>query len=225
MPPLRVARVALQDHPKELLAAGPWVRILLSVDPDGPPAARQATESAIESFKQHPEGYRAPRGLKSLPGWADAVPSPIQASLAEPALNPAMWSPGEAGVSASLVAGEALLSTTDFAWQGRGLPVTLDRTYRSGTLGFGPLGSAGWHSSLFAHLREIGTTGEVEYRDGAGQRVSFHSQEPGRAFHPRGGIDFAGQYTVPKGLLLRLRNLGPTRGLDAHRSPPQRHAL
>ena len=203
---------ALVDHPKELLAAGPWVRILLSVDPDGPPSARQATEHAIESFKQHPEGYRAPRSVKSLPGWADAVPSPIQASLAEPALNPAMWSPGEAGVSVSLVAGEALLSTTDFAWQGRGLPVTLDRTYRSGTLGFGPLGSAGWHSSLFAHLREIGTSDEVEYRDGVGNLYRFLGPKaaPSPSTHEDDG--FAGQYTVPKDLLLRLRNLGPTRG-------------
>ncbi|MCP4571751.1 MAG: hypothetical protein GY838_05310, partial [bacterium] len=55
----------------------------------------------------------------------------------------------------------------------------MDRTYRSGTLGHGPPGSSGWTSRLFAHLREIQTTGEVEYHDGQGNVWRFFPANPG----------------------------------------------
>ncbi len=42
----------------------------------------------------------------------------------------------------------------------------MDRSYRSGTLGYGPLGSAGRTGSPFADLREISNTGEVDYLGG-----------------------------------------------------------
>lgn len=135
----------------------------------------------------------------------------VAASPAEPSLNAAYWSPGEAGVSVSLVSGDAILATTDFSWRGRMLTLALERVYRSGTLGYGPLGSAGWHSPLFARLRENGVTGEVQYHDGRGRVFRFL---------PRGGEpppdgwedDPNGGYCVPKGLYVRLLKLGGGQG-------------
>jgi hypothetical protein len=121
-----------------------------------------------------------------------------------------VWSPGEAGVSASLVAGEALVSATDYTTMGRSLPLTLDRTYRSGTLGYSPLGSAGWHSSLFAHLRLLPTIHGVEYHDGSGAIWRF--LDP-RAYSqiPSGWQRDESFYMVPEGLPLRLRWMGSLR--------------
>ena len=80
------------------------------------------------------------------------------------------------------------------------------RTYRSGTLGYGPLGSAGWSATLFAHLRELPLTGEVEYHDGTGRVWRFHPRtlpEP-----PEGSEeDEAGSYYPPVGVYLRLQKL------------------
>src|SRR6185436_15054272 len=104
----------------------------------------------------------------------DAVPSPLQASLAEPPQSPAVWDAGEAGVAVALTGGELLLGATDRTVPGRALAVPLDRTYRSAMLGYGPFGSAGWSGSLFAHLRELPVTGEVEYYDGMGNVWRFY---------------------------------------------------
>ncbi|MCP4573627.1 MAG: hypothetical protein GY838_14810, partial [bacterium] len=172
---------------KELLAAGPYLRAFLFA-PDCSEAgsedvalcggvteeATSFTEDAIEYFKARGDNYRAPAGAAEVVAWADAVPSPIQVSLAEPARNPSMWSPGEAGVSTTLVSGEVMLGVTDHTVPGRSLAFVMERTYRSGVAGFGPLGSAGWSSRLFAHLREIRTTGEVEYHDGRGHIWRFY---------------------------------------------------
>ena len=130
---------------KELLAAGPWVRAYLS----GAGAA-----DAIAFFAAHRNDYRPPVGTTAAAAWADEVPSPTQHALAEPALNPAMWS-GEAGASVCLTSGEGILEAVDRVEPGRGVDFVFDRTYRSGMLGYGPLGSAGWSSSLFAHLRTL----------------------------------------------------------------------
>jgi len=194
---------------KELLAGGAYVRAFLAVDPSSSAATQAATQAAAAFFEgqrtNSQDSYRAPYGVAELPAWADDVPSPIQVSQAEPAANPAVWSPGEAGVGVSLVGGDALLAATDFAWQGRALTVSLDRTYRSGSLGYGPLGSAGWHGTLFAHLREFGTTGEVEYHDGTG---NVYRLLPRGTSTPAGyDDDPVGSYFIPKGLFMRLVKL------------------
>lgn len=85
------------------------------------------------------------------------------------------------------------------------------RTYRSGTLGYGPLGSAGWSANLFAHLREIETTREVEYHDGRGNVWRFLPRDGGE---PPAGFDDdpSGSYFVPRGLYLRLQKLSAEQG-------------
>ncbi|HPS78845.1 MAG TPA: DUF6531 domain-containing protein, partial [Thermoanaerobaculaceae bacterium] len=216
--PTSLDETTFNERYRELLAGGPYVRAILAVDPESSAEQKDATDEAIAYFEDQGPGYPLPAGVARLVAWADDVPSPIQASLAEPVLNPAIWSPGEAGAAVSLVAGEALLSATDFAWQGRVLGVALDRSYRSGTLGYGPLGAAGWHSSLFAHLREIPTTGEVEYHDGSGNVYRFYpgTEDPPSDHYEK---DAQGQYSVPKGLYLRLVKLDEGQGwrlLDRH---------
>ena len=77
--------------------------------------------------------------------WIRLFPDkPITLKPAEPVQNAAFWSPGEAGVGVSLTGGEAFLAATDWSVAGRALPMTMARTYRSSSLGYGPLGSAGW---------------------------------------------------------------------------------
>ncbi len=187
---------------RELLAAGPYVRVLLSttpLDPDVPAASlpeapKAATEKVLlffSSVNAAGDVYRPPAGGASLFGWADEVPSLFQVALGEPALNHAVL-PLEAGGSVLLGSGEAQLSTTDHVVEGRGLGFAAERVWRSGLLGYGPLGSAGFTSPLFAHLREIPALlkpkgegesgsrtellypGEVQYHDGEGRVFRFY---------------------------------------------------
>ncbi len=144
-------------------------------------------------------------------GTADEVPSPLQVSLVEPAQGAAMWGAGEAGVAAALSGGELLLAATDRSVPGRAMPFSLTRTYRSGMLGYGPLGSAGWWATLFAHLRELPATGEVEYHDGTGHVWRLLPRALPEA--PDGyEKDDPGSYYVPHGVYLRLQKLAGGRG-------------
>ncbi|HEY0782909.1 MAG TPA: hypothetical protein VGE98_10665, partial [Thermoanaerobaculia bacterium] len=83
---------------KELLA-GRYVRAFLFASDTAGEATKQATTAAIAFFTQRGANYPLPAGSAEVAGAADLVPSPLQASLAEPAQRPALWSPGEAGVS------------------------------------------------------------------------------------------------------------------------------
>ncbi len=98
-----------------------------------------------------------PTGTATVAAWADTVPSPVQVSLAESVQSPVLWSPGEAGVMISLVSGDAIQSTVDYSVPGRSLSFTMDRTYRSGNLGHGPLGSGEWTSRPFSRLQGGGS--------------------------------------------------------------------
>jgi len=205
----------------ELLAAGPYVRAFLSdkapivKDPDdsnGDAAAQDVLNHTTTAFATFSTDYHRPTGTTLLAGWADEVPSAVQVSLAEPAQNAAIWSPGEAGVTVSLASGDALLSATDHTVHGRGLSFSFDRTYRSGMLGYGPLGAAPWNASLFAHVREIGTTGEADYHDGEGHVWRFvPTKKDGKCID---GFekDDNDSYCSPKGLYLRLRKLEGDKG-------------
>lgn len=181
----------------ELLAGGPWTRAFL-------------TGTAAAFFASQGDNYRAPSGAAELIGWADEVPSPAQVSLAEPAQNPAVWG-AEAGACVALTAGEALLETTDLSVKGRGVGFAFDRTYRSGMLGYSPLGAAPWTSSLFAHLRFVSLVGEekartlVEYHDGSGHVFPFVTA--GDEACPE-GLEEADRLCVPKGLYVELESLG-----------------
>jgi RHS repeat-associated protein len=186
---------------KELLAGGPYVRAYLAADPNGDPAVQSATRTALTFFR---DSYRSPAEAVKLMAWADEVPSPMQVSLAEPALNPALWS-AEAGASVSLVSGEAILSATDHAVEGRGVGFVFDRTFRSGVVGYGPLGAAGWGSSLFAHLRLLPVTGEIEFHDGGGHVWKFSPPDGGTCVD---GYESDGDFCVPKGLYVKLEALG-----------------
>ncbi|MEM8930713.1 MAG: RHS repeat-associated core domain-containing protein [Acidobacteriota bacterium] len=209
------------DHPDldlvEEMLAGRYVRAFLFLDPDSPDTIRQNTRAALDFFDTQGDNYPLPTGWIETTAPAAPVPSPLQVSLAEPGLNAATWSPGEASVSVSLTAGEAIVRASDHNVSGRSMPFSFDRTYRSHMLGYGPLGSAGWGANLFAQLREIRTTGEVELYDGAGHVWRFY---------PNGGPlpdgweeDPAGSYAAPKGVYLRLQKLAGDRGwrlIDRH---------
>ncbi|HEY0783884.1 MAG TPA: DUF6531 domain-containing protein, partial [Thermoanaerobaculia bacterium] len=97
-------------------------------------------------------------------------------------------------------------AAADHTVAGKAIPFSLARTYRSGTLGYGPLGSAGWSASLFAHLRELPVSGEVEYHDGQGHVWRFYPRS--LPAPPEGTeADESGSYSVPAGLYLRLQKL------------------
>ena len=202
------------EHVEELLA-GRYMRALLFVDPEAPQPVRQKTQAAIDFFENQGDNYPTPAGYADIAAPADAVPSPIQVTLAEPAQNPAMWSPGEAGVSVALAGGDLMLSASDHVIAGRGIPFTFDRVYRSHSLGYGALGSAGWSANLFAHLREIDTTGEVEYHDGKGHVWRFYPNAEPDAPVPDDDhydVDPTASYNPPKGVYLRLQKLRDGRG-------------
>jgi RHS repeat-associated protein len=203
------------DPVVEVLAAGEYLRIVLADDGTSP-----ATQQALQFFDAHAADYRRPAGYARLTGRADEIPSPMQASLSEPPQNPATWI-GEAGASIALSSGETLLSTSDHVVSGRGMGFSFDRTYRSGVLGYGPLGAAGWTSDLFAHLREIVLEGEVaagssesrlgfvEYHDGQGSVFRFLTPDPDAAQPCPDGwdADIPEAYCAPVGLYMRLVKL------------------
>lgn len=228
---------------KELLAGGPYVRAVLSVtktdtgnDKITIPPDEGRTTKALAFFDGQSD-YRAPSGTAQITTWADEVLSPIQASLKEPILNPAIWDSGERGVSVLLGGGEATFSVTDYFKPSRGIDVSFERSYRSGVLGYGPLGSAGWGSSLHARLRRIPLYGEadwdsdkeapalseltkipdsLEYHDGSGRAFRvFGRKHSGRAAIEFGacesGLDVLADdldgYCVPEGLYLRVQKL------------------
>jgi RHS repeat-associated protein len=200
----------------ELFSGGPYLRAFLLPSEEAP-----ANQAAATFFAEHGESYPPPVGLVRSVGWGDDVGSPSQVAGLESPANPPIWSLGEAGASVALLAGEAMLEATDYATSGRGLPFSLDRHYRSGRIGYGPFGSAGWTSPLFAHLREIPTTGEVELHDGTGQLWRFLPRDPDndqclKSPRPGWGCDSQADYDPPLGLYLRLlrvqggwRLLGP----------------
>ncbi|HQQ77789.1 MAG TPA: Ig-like domain-containing protein, partial [Thermoanaerobaculia bacterium] len=194
----------------ELLAGGPYVRAFLSPKPGSPDEL--ATRAAILYFNG--TNYPPPSGYVRVSGFADEVPSVTQIALAEPAQNPAVWT-AEAGASVRLTSGEGVVETRDFSAAARSLGFALDRTYRSGVAGYGPLGAAGWNASLFAHLRETalippvpgGSSSYVDYHDGAGQVWRFVGL-PADVSCPAGTARDGGEtYCTPKGLYMRLDKL------------------
>jgi RHS repeat-associated protein len=199
----------------ELLAGGRYLRAFLFVDPDADADARAFTEAALAYFELQKENYPLPAGWAAVVAPADAVPSPLQVSLAEPAQNAAFWSPGEAGVSVMLAGTDATVKTTDHQATGRGVPFSWERTYRSQMLGYGPLGAAGWSANLQAHLRENEGTGEVEYHDGHGQVWRFFpggSDDEDKPDKDDYEDDSSGSYWAPKGVYLRLQKLSGDQG-------------
>ncbi|RLE21964.1 MAG: hypothetical protein DRJ65_14895, partial [Acidobacteria bacterium] len=161
-----------------IFAAGPYLRVRLKVEDD----------PVLETyFKDH---WQVPAAVIRFAGWADDMPSPQQVSLAEPVLNPALWSPGEGGIAVSLVSGESLASAIDHSVPGRGIDFAFARSYRSEMLTYNPLGTGGWTANLFAHLRENLVTGEVEYHDGAGHVWRFYPTHPAEGLElPTGAAD------------------------------------
>jgi len=87
--------------------------------------------------------------------------------------------------------GEVEASHLDMDFGGRnGWDVVIDRTYRSRTLGGTAMGE-GWESSILKRLRPL-PSGDVEYRDGAGEVWRFKLNGTTAA------------YDSPKGLYLKL---------------------
>jgi RHS repeat-associated protein len=103
--------------------------------------------------------------------------------------NAAPVATGTIGSTVYLHSGEMETSDIDFDAGGRaGWDVVIDRTYRSRTLGWTPFGW-GWDSSIYQRLRQL-PTGDVEYRNGAGEVWLFRTTGAG--------------YTAPKGFPLHL---------------------
>ncbi|HSL84616.1 MAG TPA: DUF6531 domain-containing protein, partial [Thermoanaerobaculia bacterium] len=190
----------------EELLAGPYVRAFLFADEGAGASVAQSTRDAVAWFEARAQNYPLPYGWAEVAAGAAGVPSPLQVSLAEPAANPAIWDAGEAGVAAALTGGELLLSAADHAVAGRSVPFVFERSYRSGTLGYGPLGAAGWWSPLFARIREL-PSGEAEYHDGMGRVWRFPPATVETVPEGYEEDTSATSYLVPEGLYVRLRKL------------------
>ncbi|MCC6128561.1 MAG: Ig-like domain-containing protein, partial [Acidobacteria bacterium] len=205
---------------KEMLVSGPYLRAHLAVHPSQTPAVQQATQAALDLFNRMGENYRAPSGMAEAAMWADSVGSPVQTALAEPVLGRAVAG-FEAGASVSLLDGESLLEQTDHSVKARAVGFSFSRGYRSGVLGFGPLGSLGWSGSLFAHLRPNPVTGAVEYITGTGDVLTFLPMKgypyscPAQTVadaRTEPEVDQNGSYCVPKGFYGRLLKMSGDAG-------------
>ncbi|MCB1055040.1 MAG: Ig-like domain-containing protein, partial [Acidobacteria bacterium] len=110
----------------------------------------------------------------------------------EPALSPSLGF-GQVPPGLLLHSGEMTRSATDLAVAGRGLDFAFSRTYRSQTLGAGPLGP-GWDFAYHQRLREL-PDGNVELYDGRGRRELFERVA---------GEAGATRYTAPTGWFVSL---------------------
>lgn len=112
-----------------------------------------------------------------------------------------------------LHSGELESSSVDLVAEGRaGWDVVFDRTYRSRTIGYTALGM-GWDSTNFRRLRAL-PTGDVEYRDGAGEVWRFKTNSSGGFEAPKGlflgltSSDRGWQLVDQKGRITAFDNLG-----------------
>ncbi|MEM7483499.1 MAG: DUF6531 domain-containing protein [Acidobacteriota bacterium] len=94
----------------------------------------------------------------------------------EPARNPSYGS-GEVAPGLLLATGEMTRDAVDLAVAGRGLDVAFARTYRSRSVGSGPL-SPGRDLGYRVRLRAL-PTGDVELRDGRGRVETFELKANG----------------------------------------------
>jgi Domain of unknown function (DUF6531) len=101
----------------------------------------------------------------------------------EPTRNPSQGI-GDAAPGTLLHSGEMTLTATDFVLRGRRFEVAFTRTYRSQTVGAGPLGP-GWDHVYNQSLRELGN-GDVDFSDGRGRSELFKHQQDGTYEAPPG---------------------------------------
>ncbi|NJL26592.1 MAG: hypothetical protein HC897_01300 [Thermoanaerobaculia bacterium] len=123
----------------------------------------------------------------------ESVPWDLSPSLRqEPTLNPR--SDGVDVVPGTLLhSGEMSLTETDLVLKSRGIDFVFTRTYRSQTLGNGPLGP-GWDHGYNLHLREL-PNGDVDFFDGRGRRERFRKVSS----------DFDAPFEAPPGRFATLR--------------------
>ncbi|MCP4574151.1 MAG: hypothetical protein GY838_17455, partial [bacterium] len=113
-----------------------------------------------------------------------SVPWDVSPALRQkPTLNPSYGS-GDVVPGTLLHSGEMSLEATDVLIPGRGFDFVFTRTYRSQTVGSGPLGP-GWDHSYRMRLRPL-PNGDVELFDGRGRRELFRRQDDGTFKAPAG---------------------------------------
>ncbi|MEM9557620.1 MAG: Ig-like domain-containing protein [Acidobacteriota bacterium] len=112
----------------------------------------------------------------------------------EPAINPSLGSGDAVGVL--LHSGELTVSDVDLVLPAVGFDLAFQRTYRSQTLGAGPLGP-GWDHAYRLRLRPL-PNGDVELFDGTGRREVFQA-DPSRV---------RGRLRAPAGVFSSLTRTG-----------------
>ncbi|MEL7061676.1 MAG: DUF6531 domain-containing protein, partial [Acidobacteriota bacterium] len=110
----------------------------------------------------------------------------------EPDLNPSFGA-GDVAPGTLLHSGEFTHATTDVALPDLGTPLAMTRTYRSGAVGWGPLGP-GWDFGYRMRLRPH-LDGTVDFYDGTGRRVRFSGPK----------VEATGVQEGPPGLLANLK--------------------
>ena len=105
-------------------------------------------------------------------------------SLRQEPRQSANFGAGEAAPGTLLASGETTFSATDLRVRGRGLDLAFNRTYRSQTVGSGPLGP-GWDFGFRMRLREL-ANGDVEFYDGRLRCEKFERNGDGSYRSPQG---------------------------------------
>ncbi|HEX9737173.1 MAG TPA: RHS repeat domain-containing protein, partial [Thermoanaerobaculia bacterium] len=130
------------------------------------------------------EGVYGPFHLDAAEAEVTSVPWDLSPAVRqEPALSPS-YGTGDVAPGTLLHSGEMTASATDLAIRGRGFDFAFTRTYRSQTVGGGPLGP-GWDHNYRLRLRPL-PNGDVEYFDGRGRRELFRRDNEGRLIAPKG---------------------------------------
>ncbi|MEM7480683.1 MAG: Ig-like domain-containing protein [Acidobacteriota bacterium] len=156
--------------------------------PAGSPEILSGHEIAVRlpaSLRSSLAGLYSASTLERVERRLVSVPWDISPALRqEPALSASTGS-GDAVPGTLLHSGEMTHAATDLVVRGRRLGVAFTRTYRSQTVGTGPLGP-GWELGYRVRLREL-PNGAVERYDGNG-RIEVFTPQPGGGYISPPGV-------------------------------------
>ena len=154
----------------------------LGLDPDGRDllSGHSIAVRVPEALRQQLAEIYGEDRLDQLEIAVESVPWDVSPAVRqEPTQNPATGT-GDVVPGTLLHSGEMTLAGSDLYVRGRGMDVAFQRTYRSQTVGAGPLGP-GWDHVYRQRLRAL-PDGSVEYYDGRGRRELFEKKEGEEGF-------------------------------------------
>ena len=113
-----------------------------------------------------------PLGLQATEIEVVSAPWDISPSITQEPFTAASYGRGEVAPGTVLHSGEFTHDATDLVLAGVGFDFAFSRSYRSQTVGEGPLGP-GWDLAYRSRLRPL-PNGDLDFYDGRGRRATFH---------------------------------------------------